>query len=201
VEVFDSLVDAVSGAWWSYPLIFAIALLDAFLPIVPSETLAITGGVLAGAGDLHLALVILAASTGAIIGDNVSFFIGKFLGERTLKRWFRSPKARGRLEWAERQLGERGGYLIVIARFIPGGRTAVTFACGYLPSMPWRRFIAFDVIAGVIWGCYTVLLGYVGGKQFEEQPWKGLLLAFAVAVLVAASVEAVRHLRRRRATA
>jgi membrane-associated protein len=201
VGVFDSLVDAISGAWWSYPLIFAIALLDAFLPIVPSETLAITGGVLAGAGELHLVLVILAASTGAIAGDNVSFFIGKFVGERTLKRWFRSEKARGRLEWAERQVDERGGYLIVIARFIPGGRTAVTFACGYLPSMPWRRFIAFDVIAGVIWGCYTVLLGYLGGRQFEEQPWKGLLLAFAVAVLVAASVEAVRHFRRRRAPA
>lgn len=199
--MFDALIDAVSGAWWSYPLIFAIAVLDAFFPIVPSETLVITGGVLAGSGDLNLMLVILAASTGAIIGDSISFFIGNWVGEKTLKRWFRSDKARGRLEWAERQLDERGGYLIVIARFIPGGRTAVTFACGYVPTMPWRRFIAFDVIAGVIWGCYAALLGYVGGRQFEEQPWKGLLLAFAVAVLFAASVEVVRHLRQRRATA
>jgi membrane-associated protein len=199
--MFDSLVDAVSGAWWSYPLIFAIAALDAFFPIVPSETLAITGGVLAGSGDLNLALVIVAASAGAIVGDNISFFIGSWVGEKTLKRWFRTDKARGRLEWAERQLDERGGYLIVIARFIPGGRTAVTFASGYVPTMHWRRFIAFDVIAGVIWGCYTALLGYLGGRQFEEQPWKGLLLAFAVAIVFAASVEAVRHLRRRRATA
>jgi membrane-associated protein len=199
--MFDSLVEAVSGAWWSYPLIFAIAALDAFFPIVPSETLAITGGVLAGSGDLDLMLVIVAASAGAIVGDNISFFIGRWVGEKTLKRWFRTDKARGRLEWAERQLDERGGYLIVIARFIPGGRTAVTFASGYVPTMPWRRFIVFDVIAGVIWGCYTALLGYLGGRQFEEQPWKGLLLAFAVAVVFAASVEAVRHLRRRRATA
>jgi membrane-associated protein len=199
--MFDSIVDAISDAWWSYPLIFAIAALDAFFPVVPSETLAITGGVLAGSGDLNLLLVILAASCGAILGDNISFGIGRFVGERTLKRWFRSDKARGRLEWAERQLDERGGYLIVIARFIPGGRTAVTFASGYLPAMPWRRFIVFDVIAGVVWGCYTALLGYVGGRQFEEQPWKGLLIAFAVALVVAAGVEVVRHLRRRRATA
>jgi membrane-associated protein len=198
--VFDRIVDAVSGAWWSYPVIFAIAMLDAFFPIVPSETVAITGGVLAGAGDLNLFLVILAASTGAIVGDNISFFIGKWVGEHTIKRWFRSEKAHRRLEWAERQIGERGGYLIVIARFIPGGRTAVTFACGYLETMPWRRFIVFDVIAGVIWGCYTVLLGYVGGREFEEEPWKGLLLAFAVAVLFAFGVEAVRHLRRRPAS-
>jgi membrane-associated protein len=199
--MFDSVVDAISDAWWSYPLIFAIAALDAFFPVVPSETLAITGGVLAGSGDLNLLLVILAASCGAILGDNISFGIGRFVGERTLKRWFRSDKARGRLEWAERQIDERGGYLIVIARFIPGGRTAVTFASGYLPAMPWRRFIVFDVIAGVVWGCYTALLGYVGGRQFEEQPWKGLLIAFAVALVVAAGVEVVRHLRRRRATA
>jgi membrane-associated protein len=195
--VFDRIVDAVSGAWWSYPLIFAIAMLDAFFPIVPSETVAITGGVLAGSGDLSLLLVIIAASTGAIVGDNISYFIGHWVGEHTIKRWFRSDKARGRLEWAERQIDERGGYLIIIARFIPGGRTAVTFASGYVPTMPWRRFIVFDVIAGVIWGCYTALLGYVGGREFEQDPWKGLLIAFAVALLLAFGVEAFRHLRRR----
>jgi membrane-associated protein len=199
--MFESLVDAVSGAWWSYPLIFAIAALDAFFPVVPSETVAITGGVLAGSGDLNLLLVILSASCGALLGDNISFAIGRWAGEKTLKRWARSDKARGRLDWAERQLVERGGYLIVIARFIPGGRTAVTFASGYLPAMPWRRFIVFDVIACAIWGCYTGLLGYVGGREFEEQPWKGLLIAFAVALLFAAGVEVYRHLRRRRATA
>jgi membrane protein DedA with SNARE-associated domain len=199
--VFDRLVDAVSGAWWSYPVIFLVAMLDAFFPIVPSETLAITGGVLAGSGDLELWLVILAASTGAIVGDNISYFLGAWVGEHTVKRLFRSEKAHRGFDWAERQLEERGGYLIVIARFIPGGRTAVTFASGYTHAMPWRRFIVYDVIAGVIWGSYTALLGYFGGKQFEEQPWKGLLLAFGVAVGVAVLIEVVRHLRQRRATA
>jgi membrane protein DedA with SNARE-associated domain len=199
--VFDRLVDAVSGAWWSYPVIFLVAMLDAFFPIVPSETLAITGGVLAGSGDLELWLVILAASTGAIVGDNISYFLGAWVGEHTVKRLFRSEKAHRGFDWAERQLEERGGYLIVIARFIPGGRTAVTFASGYTHAMPWRRFIVYDVIAGVIWGSYTALLGYFGGKQFEDQPWKGLLLAFGVAVGVAVLIEVVRHLRQRRATA
>lgn len=199
--MFDRLVDAVSGAWWSYPVIFLVAMLDAFFPIVPSETLAITGGVLAGSGDLELWLVILAASTGAIVGDNISYFLGAWVGEHTVKRLFRSEKAHRGFDWAERQLEERGGYLIVIARFIPGGRTAVTFASGYTHAMPWRRFIVYDVIAGVIWGSYTALLGYFGGKQFEEQPWKGLLLAFGVAVGVAVLIEVVRHLRQRRATA
>jgi membrane protein DedA with SNARE-associated domain len=199
--VFDRLLDVVSGAWWSYPVIFLIAMLDAFFPVVPSETLAITGGVLAASGDLELWLVILAASTGAIVGDNISYGIGSWVGEHTVKRLFRSERAHRGFEWAEHQLEVRGGYLIVVARFIPGGRTAVTFASGYVHVMPWRRFIVYDVIAGVVWGCYTVLLGYFGGKQFEEQPWKGLLLAFGIAVGVAVLIELVRHYRRRRAPA
>jgi membrane-associated protein len=196
--VFDSLVDAVSGAWWSYPLVFSIAMLDAFFPLVPSETVAITSGVLAGSGDLSLPLCIVCAAAGAFVGDNISYGIGTFLGERTVKRLFRGEKAHRGFEWAERMLAERGMYLVVVARFIPGGRTATTFAAGYVHSFPWRRFVVADAIAAAIWGCYTVLLGYIGGKAFENQPWKGLLIAFGIALAITGSVEVARHLRARR---
>ena len=196
--VFHSLVNAVSGAWWSYPLIFAVAMLDAFFPLVPSETVAITSGVLAGAGDLSLPLCILCAAAGAFVGDNISYGIGTFLGERTVKRLFRGEKAHRGFEWAERMLAERGMYLVIVARFIPGGRTATTFAAGYVHSFPWRRFLLADAIAAVIWGSYTVLLGYIGGKAFEDQPWKGLLIAFGIALAITGGVELVRHLRARR---
>jgi membrane-associated protein len=200
-EVFHSLVNAVSGAWWSYPLIFAVAMLDAFFPLVPSETVAITSGVLAGSGDLSLPLCILCAAAGAFVGDNVSYGIGTFLGERTVKRLFRGEKAHRGFEWAERMLAERGMYLVVVARFIPGGRTATTFAAGYVHSFPWRRFILADAIAAAIWGSYTVLLGYVGGKAFEDQPWKGLLIAFGIALAITGSVELARHVRARKRNA
>jgi membrane protein DedA with SNARE-associated domain len=201
-SMFDQLVDWVSGAWWSYPLVFLVAMLDAFFPVVPSETVVITAGVLAGSGDLSLPLVILSASAGAFVGDNISYGLGTWLGEHTIKRWFKSERSRKAFDWAERQLEERGFYLIVIARFIPGGRTAVTFASGYTHGMTYRRFVAADVCAALIWGSYASLLGYVGGKQFEEAPWKGLLLAFVVAVGLAATVEGVRWLlHRRRGTA
>ena len=199
--MFQVIVDWVSGSEWSYLIVLGVALLDAFIPVVPSETVAISAGVLAASGDLNVGLVIVAAAAGACAGDNVSFGIGTWVGEHTLKRWFGAGKAHRRLLWAEKQLDERGGYLIVIARFIPGGRTAVTFASGYTHGMTWRRFIVADVVAGVIWGSYAALLGYVGGKQFEDDPWKGLLLAFVVAVGIAFTVEAVRWLRNRRAEA
>jgi membrane protein DedA with SNARE-associated domain len=67
--------------------------------------------------------------------------------------------------------------------------------------MPWRRFIAFDVVAGLVWATYAAMLGYVGGRTFEENPFKGFLLAFVVALGVAGVIEAYRWYRRRRAVA
>ena len=68
-EVFESIVDAVSGSNWSYLIVFAIAMIDAFFPLVPSEATAIAAGVVAGTGGLRVELVILAAALGAIAGD------------------------------------------------------------------------------------------------------------------------------------
>ena len=196
--MFSSIVDAVSGSNWSYLIIFAVAMVDAFFPIVPSEATAIAAGVVASTGGLNVGLCILAAALGAMAGDNICFAGGHFLGARVERRFFTGEKSQQRLKWAQDMLEKRGGYLIVVARFIPGGRTVTTFTAGFVETFPWRRFLFFDAIAGLIWGSYTVLLGYFGGKSFEEQPWKGLLLAFGIALTVTAVVEVVRHLRARR---
>lgn len=199
--MFESLVDAVSGSDWSYLVVFVVAMLDAFFPVVPSEATAIAAGVVAGTGGLRVELVILCAALGAFAGDNISYAGGHFLGERLTNRFFASEKSKKRLDWADRMLRERGWYLIIVARFIPGGRTVTTFTAGFTSAVSWRRFLLFDAIAAAIWGSYTALLGYFGGRTFEEEPWKGLLLAFAIALAVTGVVEAVRYLRRRGAHA
>ena len=196
--MFQSIVDAVSGSDWSYLIVFAIAMLDAFFPLVPSEATAIAAGVVAGSGGLSVEVCILAAAAGAFVGDNISFGIGHFLGKRVERRFFSGEKAQERLDWAKRMLDKRGGYLIVVARFIPGGRTATTFTAGFVETFAWRRFLLFDALAAAIWGSYTVLLGYFGGRSFEEEPWKGLLLAFGIALAVTGIVEVGRWLHRRR---
>jgi membrane protein DedA with SNARE-associated domain len=167
------------------------------VPIVPSETSVITAGVIASSGKLSLPLVILFAATGAFAGDNTAYWIGHRYGTRAEKRFLSGEKARERVAWAHGQIEERGGVLIVIARFIPAGRTVVTLSCGTL-GYPWRRFILFDAIAATIWALYASLLGYVGGHTFEAQPWKGLLLALAIAFGVTGAVELVRWWRKRR---
>ena len=197
--MFESLTEQVSGSPWTYAFLFAIAALDVVFPIVPSETSVILAGVLASTGDLVLVGVIAVAAAGAILGDNTAYWIGRLLGDRIVARFFKGER-RKRVDWAEKQVTERGGYLIVVGRFIPGGRTVITLACGLL-EMRWRRFIAFDVVAGVIWASYAALLGYFGGSTFEESPLKGFLVAFAIALAVTGAIEAYRYLKKRRGLA
>jgi membrane-associated protein len=193
--VFDALTEYVSGSPWTYVFLFLISALDVVFPLVPSETSVILAGVLAGSGDLSIGLVILFAAGGAILGDNVSYWIGRTVGHRIVARFFTGERHK-RIEWAEEQIEKRGPYLIIVGRFIPGGRTAITLAAGLL-EMPWHRFIVFDVIAGVVWATYASMLGYVGGKTFEENPLYGFLIAFAVALAVTGAVEAYRWIKRR----
>ena len=193
--MFQSLTDYVSGSPWTYAFLFGVAALDVVFPLVPSETSVILAGVIASTGDLVLFAVILVAAAGAILGDNTAYVIGRTVGHRLVNRFF-SGERRKRIDWAEQQIEERGGYLILVGRFIPGGRTAVTLACGLL-EMRWRRFIAFDVAAGLMWASYAALLGYFGGKAFEEQPWKGFVVAFVVALAITGAIELYRWLRKR----
>jgi len=199
--MFQMMVDWVSGSNWSYVAIFAVAVIDAFFPVVPSESMVIVAGTLAGTGDLNVFLVILAAWAGAVTGDNISYGIGKFAGERTVKRLFKHPKAHRGFDWAEQQLEERGSYIIVIARFIPFGRTAVTFTAGYTHGLPWHRFFRYDLVAGGVWATYATMLGYIGGKQFEEHPWQGVLLGLGIAFGVAFTIEMIRKRREKKVDA
>jgi membrane-associated protein len=184
---FTEVVADASG--WAYAIVCLFTFLDALLPVVPSETAVITAGVVASAGDLSLALVIPAAAFGAFLGDNSAYLIGRRFGNRMTAR-FSGAKSRRRIDWAQDQLRERGGELIAVGRFIPGGRTAVTVSAGML-RFPWRRFLLFDAAATLGWALYASLLGYVGGRAFETA-WKGLLVALGIAFAVAGGVELVR---------
>ena len=192
---FTQYVANASG--WAYAAVFLLATLDAILPVVPSETAVITAGVVAASGHLSLVLVVVSATAGAMAGDNLAYLIGRQFGEPVTRRFFSSEKSKKRLAWAQRQLDERGGQLILVARFIPGGRTVVTLSAGLL-HFPWRRFFVFDAVAALIWALYAAALGYFGGRAFENAAWKGLLLALGTGFAIGGIVEGIRWVLRRR---
>jgi len=111
------------------------------------------------------------------------------------ERFLRGDRSRRALDWATRQLDERGGTVVIAARYVPGGRTAATFTAG-LTHYPYARFAAFDAVAALSWAAYGSVLGYFGGRFFHDHAWAALLLAFGVAGAVTLSIEGVRRLRR-----
>lgn len=195
--VVDTLKD-VSDSPWFLLGVLAVALLDSIVPLVPSETMVIIGGVAAGRGDQLLIFVILAGALGAFAGDNLAYQLGRSAEGWLRRTIFRSEAGAKRLAWATRQLDIRGGLLLVTARFIPGGRTAVTIASG-VTRQPRRRFILWDALAATIWATYAALLGYIGGKTFEDNHTLAFGVAFGLAITSTIIIEAVRWLRGRRA--
>jgi membrane-associated protein len=193
---FDLVLELVSSSPWTYAVILGVAALDAVLPLVPSETTVISAGVLAGAGDLQLGLVIAAGAAGAYAGDSSAYLLGRRADERFKRRLFRGDKGARRQAWAEGMLERHGGPLIFGARFVPGGRTATTVSAGLL-RMRWARFAAFAAAAALGWAFYTALLGYIGGRAFEDNPLWGLLVGFGLAAVTFLVVELVRRARAR----
>ena len=194
-EAFGWLKDFSSSPWF-YLIIFAIAVLDSVLPIVPSETLVIIGGVSAGLGNLWIPLVIVVAATGAFIGDNLSYFIGREASDWVTRRQTRTDKGAARMAKIVEQVHERGGLLLITARFIPGGRTALTLSCG-VTKQPRRWFISWAAVAAVIWGNYAALLGFIGGKSFEDNHTLAFIIAFVSAFSITLVIELVRWLLKR----
>ncbi len=182
------------GSPVSYLIAIIVPALDAVFPVLPSETAVIALGVAtAGSADPRIALLVACAAAGAFLGDNLCYLLGRRFGPAVERRFFASEKGARRRQWAEHSLQRFGMQLIIVCRFIPGGRTAVTLSCG-LVGYSRRRFVIATAIAAVIWACYAFFIGRLGGKAFEDRPWIGLVVAFGITVAVSLVIEAIRRI-------
>lgn len=200
-EVLNGLTEwlgDISAKWWFVLLILVIALLDSVVPIVPSESTVIIGGIAAGQGEQWLLLVIAMGAIGAFIGDSIAYFLG-----RRFRPWVTRMLGRknndgdAKMAKAAAQIAKRGGLLLITARFIPGGRTMMTLSCGATerPYKAW--FLPWDIAAATLWASYAAIIGYFFGDLFSDDHSKAFWLAFGTALSVTALIEIVRFLRHR----
>jgi membrane protein DedA with SNARE-associated domain len=181
------------GSLVSYLIAFGLPCFDAIVPILPSETVIIAFGVAtAGSSDPRIFLILVCAAAGAWAGDNLSYVIGWRFGPWATRRFFSGEKGAARRDWAERSLHRFGMGLIIVCRFIPGGRTAVTLCCGLI-RYSWRRFAVATAVAAVIWASYAFFAGRIGGKAFEDMPVVGFAVAFGGALAISGLIELIRR--------
>ncbi|RKN05499.1 DedA family protein [Streptomyces radicis] len=201
----NAIIEAIEGfvaTPWVYVALFAVAKLDGFFPVVPSETLVVTLGVFAAAdggpnGNPNLFLIIAVAALGAFTGDHISYYIGRKSGTRIYSRLKQGSRTQRAYDQVGEMLKKRGGVVLIIARYIPGGRTAATLTTG-ATKYPLKYFSRYDAIAALSWAVYSAGIGYIGGTAFEDNPLLGVAVGLGLALTIAVLHEGFRILRARR---
>jgi len=188
MHVINEFVIGQAGALWVYPLLFVVCILDGFFPPVPSETVLVTLASLSGStGRPYLAIIIVLAALGAIIGDNIAYTLGRRLGTERFA-WMRTPRGKAAFAWARRGLDKRGAAVILTARYVPIGRIAVNMTAG-ATRYPRRKFVPLTVLGGVTWALYSTLMGRLVGGWFESQPLLGAAVSICVAVVIGIGID------------
>lgn len=184
---------------WIYAVLFLIVFCETGLvvtPFLPGDSLLFALGALAARDSLSLTWLLVLLSVAAILGDSVNYWIGSLLGPRLFRGErvrFLNPK---HLERTHEFFERYGGKTIILARFVPIVRTFAPFVAG-MGRMTYRKFMAFNVIGGLVWICLFLLAGYwFGNLAFVKENFTMVILAIIVLSVVPGVVEFVRERRR-----
>jgi membrane-associated protein len=161
--------------------------------VLPGETAAVLGGVIASQGRVQLWLMMVLVLAAAIVGDTVGYEIGRHVGPRILRLRILDNRRR-RLDDAQEFLRRRGGWAVFLGRFVAFFRAVMPALAG-TSRMPYRRFLAFNAAGGLVWGTGFVLLGYVTGNSYkavEKTVGRGAALVVLALVLLALVIWRVR---------
>ena len=196
-QLVDSILNfsPVLAALLVFALVFAE---DAFFLgfVIPGETAAILGGVLASHGRLPLWLVIVLVVTAAITGDTVGYQVGRFFGPEIMRLRIVAGKGQ-QLAKAQDSLRRRGGAAVFVGRFTAFFRAVIPALAG-MAHMPYLRFLTFNAAGGLVWGTGCVILGFLAGNSYQsiaQAAGHGTAL-LTVAIVLAGLL--LWHLRRRR---
>lgn len=180
-------------------VVFAVVFIEIFgLPFVPGEAALITGSVLAQRGHLSLAAVMIAGVAAAITGAAAGYAVGRWRG-RDLLRWgFLARITERPLQNAERFFERHGAKAVFLGRFAPLLRAVIGWTAG-VSGMPWRRFLVWNVVGGVVWGIGVSLAAFYVGKAFVDAINRYGAIGGGVVAAAILLVFLATHLWRRRA--
>jgi membrane-associated protein len=134
---------------------------------LPGDSLLVTAGVFAASGQLHLSELILLVPLCAIVGDQVGYWIGRNAGHALYRREDSLLFKKRHLRRAHDFYEKYGGKTVVLARFVPVVRTFCPPVAG-AAEMPYPRYLAYDVLGGLLWVGSMILGGYFLGRQIPN---------------------------------
>ncbi|MFU8852101.1 DedA family protein [Micromonospora sp. SL1-18] len=193
------LISDVASPTWAYLVLLGLLAADAFVPVVPTQVVMITSGALTVYGGLSLPLTIVVGAVGVFTGDLACYLLGRSAPGRRAPRYTLPGRARRAAARVTRGLREPGPLVILLCRFVPGGRMVACFAAGR-SRYPYRLFLLYEATAATSWAAYGTLVGHLGGTALTQSAWRLALIGGAAAAGFAAAGWAVstisaRHTR------
>jgi len=182
--------------WGGLVMVCAIVFVETGLFVgffLPGDSLLVTAGVFAAAGDLKIGTLLPLVIICAIAGDQVGYWIGRFTGQALYRREDSFFFKRRHLQQAHDFYQKYGGKTVILARFMPIVRTFCPPVAG-ASEMPYARYVLYDVLGGCIWAGVTILGGYSLGSFVPniEQRIQWVILAVVIVSLLPALISAVR---------
>jgi membrane protein DedA with SNARE-associated domain len=178
----------------------ALVALETLFPPIPSELILPLSGYLASQGRMSLAMVIIGATVGSLVGALALYWAGAALGQKRLRRLAeRMPLVEvGDLERAEGWFDRHGGLAVLIGRVVPVVRSLVSVPAG-VEHMPLWRFVLYTIVGSGVYNLVLVGLGYVLGSRWKtvEQYSNYLNYAIYAAIAIGVGLFVVKRLRRR----
>ncbi|MBC7448036.1 MAG: DedA family protein [Hymenobacteraceae bacterium] len=150
---------------WTYAILFAIIFTETgvvLFPFLPGDSLLFVAGSLAALHDLELGKLIGLLFVAAVLGDNLNFAIGNYIGPRAFSGRIPLLK-REYLDQTQAFYAKHGGKTLIMARFVPIIRTFAPFVAG-VGTMKYGRFLLFSLVGGSLWVGSLTLLGYFTGN-------------------------------------
>jgi len=181
------------------PLLFAVVLIESFGIPLPGETALIAFGVLASQGHHSIVWVIVAAAAGAIVGDNLGYWlIGRLGGRELFERWaFLRRYSERFLPAAERLMAKHGGKTVFFGRFITVLRYTAAWVAG-IGRMDWWKFLFWNAAGGICWATAVGLVAYYSGHAAADAIQRYGIYAAAGIVLALVVVFLATHYGKKR---
>ncbi len=134
---------------------------------LPGDSLLVVSGLFAAAGKLNVWYVLIAFFLGSVIGDSTGYWTGRVMGKTLFNRedsWIFKPS---RVEKAHAFFEKYGVKTVILARFVPIVRTFAPIVVG-AAEMPYRQFLPYSILGGLLWIGSMVLAGYFLGGVIEN---------------------------------
>ena len=184
---------------YGYLVVFFGVMLESTGVPLPGETILIAAGALVHKGVLDLGDALFFGILGAVIGDQIGYWAGRFGGRPFVLRWGRYALITPvRLAHAETFFARHGGRAVFLARFVAGLRVFGALVAG-TSRMPWCKFARYNVLGGTVWASAVVSLGYFLWASISlVEHWIGrasllLLAVLALALLLRWAYRRVTH--------